>query len=143
MSAGWETGDWMYDFINAYGWTIGGGTNEIMRNIIGERIARPAPGTGGRLMARCPTTSAASCASARRLLLDRSSSLQVRALLDDASRVRPGAVGVDGRARLAGDRVAEACGGLGACSPTSPSCSTSSAARFAPGPCSPAPVSNT
>ena len=37
MSAGWETGQWLYDFINSYGWTIGGGTNEIMRNIIGER----------------------------------------------------------------------------------------------------------
>lgn len=38
MSAGWETGYWLYDYINAYGWTIGGGTNEIMRNIIGERV---------------------------------------------------------------------------------------------------------
>jgi alkylation response protein AidB-like acyl-CoA dehydrogenase len=37
MSAGWESGEWMYDFINSYAWTIGGGTNEIMRNIIGER----------------------------------------------------------------------------------------------------------
>jgi alkylation response protein AidB-like acyl-CoA dehydrogenase len=37
MSAGWESGDWLYDYINSYGWTIGGGTNEIMRNIIGER----------------------------------------------------------------------------------------------------------
>ncbi len=35
---GWETGDWLYDYLNAYGWTIGGGTNEIMRNIIGERV---------------------------------------------------------------------------------------------------------
>jgi hypothetical protein len=38
MSAGYETGDWLYDFIHSYGWTIGGGTNEIMRNIIGERV---------------------------------------------------------------------------------------------------------
>jgi alkylation response protein AidB-like acyl-CoA dehydrogenase len=38
MSAGWETGDWIYDYINAFAWTIGGGTNEIMRNIIGERV---------------------------------------------------------------------------------------------------------
>ena len=38
MSAGWETGEWLYDFINSYGWTIGGGTSEIMRNIIGERV---------------------------------------------------------------------------------------------------------
>jgi alkylation response protein AidB-like acyl-CoA dehydrogenase len=38
MSAGWETGDWYYDYIQAFSWTIGGGTNEIMRNIIGERV---------------------------------------------------------------------------------------------------------
>ena len=38
MSAGWETGDWIYDYMNSYAWTIGGGTNEIMRNIIGERV---------------------------------------------------------------------------------------------------------
>ncbi len=37
MSAGWETGDWMYDYLNSFAWTIGGGTSEIMRNIIGER----------------------------------------------------------------------------------------------------------
>jgi alkylation response protein AidB-like acyl-CoA dehydrogenase len=38
MSAGWETGVWYYDYIQAFSWTIGGGTNEIMRNIIGERV---------------------------------------------------------------------------------------------------------
>ncbi|MDO8390344.1 MAG: acyl-CoA dehydrogenase family protein [Actinomycetota bacterium] len=38
MSAGWESGVWLYDYINAFGWTIGGGTSEIMRNIIGERV---------------------------------------------------------------------------------------------------------
>ena len=38
VSAGWETGDWLYDYINAFGWTIGGGTNEVMRNILGERV---------------------------------------------------------------------------------------------------------
>jgi alkylation response protein AidB-like acyl-CoA dehydrogenase len=38
VSAGWESGDWLYDFINSYGWLIGGGTNEIMRNIIAERV---------------------------------------------------------------------------------------------------------
>jgi alkylation response protein AidB-like acyl-CoA dehydrogenase len=37
MSAGWESGEWLYDYINSYSWTIGGGTSEIMRNIIGER----------------------------------------------------------------------------------------------------------
>ena len=26
------------DFLNSYGWTIAGGSNEIMRNIIAERI---------------------------------------------------------------------------------------------------------
>ena len=38
MSAGGETGFWLYDYINAFAWMIGGGTNEIMRNIIGERV---------------------------------------------------------------------------------------------------------
>ena len=38
MSAGWESGDWMSDYINSFSWTIGGGTSEVMRNIIGERV---------------------------------------------------------------------------------------------------------
>jgi alkylation response protein AidB-like acyl-CoA dehydrogenase len=37
-SSGWETGFWMIDYIHAFGWIIGGGTNEIMRNVIGERM---------------------------------------------------------------------------------------------------------
>jgi alkylation response protein AidB-like acyl-CoA dehydrogenase len=37
-SAGWETGFWMHDYIHSFGWIIGGGTNEIMRNVIGERL---------------------------------------------------------------------------------------------------------
>ena len=37
MSAGWETGDWLSDFIGSWSWTIAGGTNEIQRNIIGEQ----------------------------------------------------------------------------------------------------------
>jgi len=36
--AGWETGFWMNDFIHSFGWLIGGGTNEIQRNVIGERM---------------------------------------------------------------------------------------------------------
>lgn len=35
---GHETGFWMFDFINSYHWTIAGGTNEIMRNVIAERV---------------------------------------------------------------------------------------------------------
>jgi len=35
--AGWETGFWMNDYIHSFGWIIGGGTNEIQRNVIGER----------------------------------------------------------------------------------------------------------
>lgn len=38
MSAGGETGAWLADYLNSFSWTIGGGTNEIMRNIIGERV---------------------------------------------------------------------------------------------------------
>jgi alkylation response protein AidB-like acyl-CoA dehydrogenase len=36
-SSGWESGMWMLDFIGSWEWTIPGGTNEIQRNIIGER----------------------------------------------------------------------------------------------------------
>lgn len=38
--AGQETGNWMFDFLNSYMWTIAGGTNEIQRNIIAERVLR-------------------------------------------------------------------------------------------------------
>jgi alkylation response protein AidB-like acyl-CoA dehydrogenase len=31
-------GNWMLDYLASYAWTISGGTNEIMRNIIAERI---------------------------------------------------------------------------------------------------------
>jgi len=37
-SSGWETHDFARDFIHSYSWTIGGGTNEIMRNIVGEQV---------------------------------------------------------------------------------------------------------
>ena len=36
--AGWETGFWMNDYIHSFGWIIGGGTNEIQRNVIAERM---------------------------------------------------------------------------------------------------------
>lgn len=36
--SGWETGFWMNDYVHAFGWLIGGGTNEIQRNVIGERM---------------------------------------------------------------------------------------------------------
>jgi alkylation response protein AidB-like acyl-CoA dehydrogenase len=36
--AGWETDHWMNDYIHSFGWLIGGGTNEIQRNVIGERM---------------------------------------------------------------------------------------------------------
>jgi alkylation response protein AidB-like acyl-CoA dehydrogenase len=38
LAAGWETGNWMSDYINSWGWLIGGGTNEIQRNVIAERV---------------------------------------------------------------------------------------------------------
>ena len=37
-AAGWESGFWMIDYVHSFGWAIGGGTNEIMRNVIGERM---------------------------------------------------------------------------------------------------------
>lgn len=36
-SSGWESGNWMLDFIGSWEWTIPGGTSEIQRTIIGER----------------------------------------------------------------------------------------------------------
>ena len=32
------TGNWMADFMNSYAWTIAGGSDEVQRNIIAERI---------------------------------------------------------------------------------------------------------
>ena len=37
-TAGWETGFWLSDYVYSFGWAIGGGTSEIMRNVIGERM---------------------------------------------------------------------------------------------------------
>ncbi|GAB3200717.1 acyl-CoA dehydrogenase family protein [Nocardioides hungaricus] len=37
LSAGWESGNWMLDFIGSWEWTIPGGSSEIQRSIIGER----------------------------------------------------------------------------------------------------------
>lgn len=33
-----DDGDWPRAFMNSFGMTIGGGTSEILRNIIGERV---------------------------------------------------------------------------------------------------------
>jgi len=33
-----ETGHWMMDFMNSYNWSIAGGSNEIQRNILAERM---------------------------------------------------------------------------------------------------------
>jgi alkylation response protein AidB-like acyl-CoA dehydrogenase len=33
-----ETGNWMVDFMNSYNWSIAGGSDEIQRNIIAERM---------------------------------------------------------------------------------------------------------
>jgi len=35
-----ETGNWMVDFMNSYNWSIAGGSDEIQRNIIAERLLR-------------------------------------------------------------------------------------------------------
>jgi alkylation response protein AidB-like acyl-CoA dehydrogenase len=36
-TAGGESGGWISDYLTSFGWTISGGANEIMRNIIAER----------------------------------------------------------------------------------------------------------
>jgi alkylation response protein AidB-like acyl-CoA dehydrogenase len=38
LGASWETGDWMIDYVASWAWTIGGGTSEILRNIVAERV---------------------------------------------------------------------------------------------------------
>jgi hypothetical protein len=37
-TGGVPSGNWMFDYIATWNWTISGGTNEIMRNIISERV---------------------------------------------------------------------------------------------------------
>ena len=38
VSAGYESGRWMLDYIDSFAWVIAGGTNEIQRTLIGERV---------------------------------------------------------------------------------------------------------
>jgi alkylation response protein AidB-like acyl-CoA dehydrogenase len=38
LSSGWESGAWVLDFIGSWEWTIPGGTSEIQRTIIAERV---------------------------------------------------------------------------------------------------------
>jgi alkylation response protein AidB-like acyl-CoA dehydrogenase len=38
LTSSWESGRWLLDYLSSWEWTIGGGTNEIQRNLIGERI---------------------------------------------------------------------------------------------------------
>ncbi|WP_214105237.1 acyl-CoA dehydrogenase family protein [Acrocarpospora catenulata] len=37
-SGTWQTGHWFDDYLRSWEWTIGGGTNDILRNVVGERI---------------------------------------------------------------------------------------------------------
>lgn len=38
LGAGYETGNWTFDFLNSYQYNIAGGSNEIQRNILAERV---------------------------------------------------------------------------------------------------------
>ncbi len=38
LGGGHETGNWCFDYMNSFMWTIAGGSNEIQRNIISERV---------------------------------------------------------------------------------------------------------
>lgn len=49
LSSGWESGNWVLDFIGSWEWTIPGGTSEIQRTIIGERgLGLPREPVGAR-----------------------------------------------------------------------------------------------
>lgn len=34
----WQSGHWFADYLRSWEWTIGGGTNDVLRNIVGERV---------------------------------------------------------------------------------------------------------
>ena len=38
VSAGYESGNWMLDYVDSWSWITGGGTNEIQRTVVGERV---------------------------------------------------------------------------------------------------------
>jgi alkylation response protein AidB-like acyl-CoA dehydrogenase len=38
LGAGHETGNWSFDYMNSFMWTIAGGSSEIQRNIVSERV---------------------------------------------------------------------------------------------------------
>jgi alkylation response protein AidB-like acyl-CoA dehydrogenase len=38
LGVGHETGNWSFDYMNSFMWSIAGGSNEIQRNIISERV---------------------------------------------------------------------------------------------------------
>jgi alkylation response protein AidB-like acyl-CoA dehydrogenase len=38
LGGGHETGNWSFDYMNSFMWTIAGGSNEIQRNIVSERV---------------------------------------------------------------------------------------------------------
>ena len=40
LGGGHETGNWSFDYMNSFMWTIAGGSNEIQRNIISERVLK-------------------------------------------------------------------------------------------------------
>ena len=76
--AGWETGFWMNDYLHSFGWIIGGGTNEIQRNVIGERmLGLPREATMTLTDDERDELRSTAC----RLLDERSSSEQVRAAI--------------------------------------------------------------
>lgn len=37
-SGNWQTGRWFNDYLRSWEWTIGGGTNDVLRNVVGERV---------------------------------------------------------------------------------------------------------
>ena len=46
-AGGWQSGHWFSDYLRSWEWTIGGGTNDVLRNVVGERVLG-LPRGGGR-----------------------------------------------------------------------------------------------
>ena len=111
----WESADWMIDYLATPAWTVGGGSSEIMRNVIAERVlGLPARGAG--MSAETSEFRAELRATARAFLARRCPPAVVRAIGDGADDGAPLRRAIAGLGWF-GVEVPEEHGGLGAGAP--------------------------